>query len=438
MSPQNILPWVLGLALGVGGVMHGLHVASTSRVSDTQQLETQLRMAQEENEMIKRENETLRSLAQGGGELAVPRESIERVEKELGLRFIASPVVHRIANEALRERIAAAMESRLGPSGIEDRQAAYRMMGLIGQKDDLLAAYTLAYAMGARSWFDDQTGEGWVTDRYDGENIPDQAALMKVLARILLSQHYPRQVKYPGDDAYWAREAVHQGAACGVEGRFYASKMKTVGFMPLAEQAEVERVMASLPSFIQGVSQFPMMEGKALTDTKYVDGNEALQKLFRNMPETTREVMLCHDLLAKGVAHDEVKWPEEPYLEESIGQLGLRLWLEITGELELAIEIASAWKSDRYRLFPDGENGIALVWDIEVSDENASKKLEGLARQMRVAVAQAEPTQKEVVRLKTPDGGGMELIRLSPTQLRWLFTQTEAFATSLKPKAHGQ
>ena len=47
-----------------------------------------LREANEQIAMLRRENESLRSLAQGGGEVAVPREFITRIEKELGLVFL--------------------------------------------------------------------------------------------------------------------------------------------------------------------------------------------------------------------------------------------------------------------------------------------------------------------------------------------------------------
>ncbi|RYD18266.1 MAG: hypothetical protein EOP88_23165, partial [Verrucomicrobiaceae bacterium] len=81
-----MLPWLLGGAIGAAGIMQGLHWRSTASPADLSGLEEQLRIAGEENEMLKRENESLRSLAQGGGELSVPQEFIDRAEKEFGLR----------------------------------------------------------------------------------------------------------------------------------------------------------------------------------------------------------------------------------------------------------------------------------------------------------------------------------------------------------------
>ena len=145
----------------------------------------------------------------------MPQELIDRVEKEFALRFLSSPVVHRIAGEELRDRIGAAIESRFGPSGIDDRQESYKLIGWLRPGDDLLAQLTAVRAIGALGWFDDVTGEGWVTDRFELKNIPDQATLVRLLARILFHQNFPPPPAYPGDDAARAREALHQGAAAG-------------------------------------------------------------------------------------------------------------------------------------------------------------------------------------------------------------------------------
>ena len=217
-SPKTLLPLLLGGAVGLGGILQGLHWRSAAVTAGRGDLESRLREMDAEIAMLKRENESLRSLAQGGGELAVERVWIERAEKEFGLRFLSNPIVHRIASEELRDRVAAALESRFGPSGIDDRNEAYRLIGWLGSEDDLLAQLTVVRAVGARGWFDDVTGEAWVTDRFDADSIPDQAALVRLLARILLHQHFPPPPAYPGDDAARARDALHQGAAAGSAG----------------------------------------------------------------------------------------------------------------------------------------------------------------------------------------------------------------------------
>ena len=420
---------LIGGAVGLGGIMQGLHWRSVAQSSGIADLETQLRLATEENEMLKRENASLRSLAQGGGEVAVPREAIDRAEKEMGLRFLSSPVVHQIASEELRDRIAAAIESRFGPSGIDDRQDAYRLIGWLGPDDNLLAQLTLVRAVGAVGWFDDVTGEAWVTERFNPDDIPDQAALLRLLCRILLHQHFPPPPGYPGDDAARAREALHQGAASGAEARFYAASARALGFMPMRENADVEQIFNSLPPVIQGLTTFPVINGKGLADTLHVQGNEALHAALRNPPQTTRAILLPAET-AVPEPLDTPAPPDEPFLTESAGQLGLRLWLEPLGDVGEADEIASFWKNDRYVLLPDGEASTAVVWDIELETAESLHRLLAAANTRLAAMAGLDEPAPVGEIIATPAQRQLVLRRLSPTRLRFIHCATRALAES--------
>lgn len=415
---------LLGGAVGLGGILQGLHWRSTGSASGLADLEVQLRIASEENEMLKRENASLRSLAQGGGELPVPREAIDRAEKEFGLNFISSPLVHRIATEELRDRVAAAYESRFGPAGIDDRQDAYRLIGWLGPSDDLLAQLTVVRAVGARGWFDDVTGEAWVTDRYDPESIPDQATLVRLLARILLHQHFPPPPAYPGDDAARAREALHQGAASGSESRFYAMSARSIGFIPMNANLEVEQIFNSLPSFIQGITIFPAIEGKGLADTLHVQGNEVFQKALRNPPQTTRAIMLPASGPAAPEPLEMPPTPEEPYLTESAGQLGLRLWLEPLGDVGAALEISSSWKNDRYLLVPDGEASTAVIWDVHFDSTDAADQFQAAMLEYVAAIGALEQGAALGAVVNTPEKRHLRVSRPAPDRVRFLNTHT--------------
>lgn len=368
------LPWILGGAIGLGGVLQGLHWKSSRAEADPTTTDAQLRMVLEENELLKRENESLRSLAQGGGEFPVDQEYIDHVESEIGLDFLSQPVVHRIAGEELRDRITAAVESRLGPSGVDDRQEAWVRMGWLRASDNLLYQLAAVQAVGASGWFDETSGEAWVTDRFQISEIPDQAVLLRLLTRILLHQHFPLPPRELGDDAARAREALHQGAAVGTESRFLATKARDAGFLPMRDNPEVGHLMAGLSPFMRSIATFPLEEGKALADALFVQGREIFLRAFRNPPQTTREILLAEtvDGMAAGLVLPEL--PEAPYLTESGGMLGVRQWLAASDQAEMAVEISREWKADRYALVPDGEASTAVIWEIEFRTSEAAKK----------------------------------------------------------------
>jgi hypothetical protein len=422
-----LLPWLLGAAIGAAGILQGLHWRSSLTRADQVVLEDQLRTAKEENEILRRENDSLRSLAQGGGELAIPQEFIDRTEKEFGLHFISSPTVHRLAGEELRGRIAAAIESRCGPSGIDDRQTAYSRIGWLGQDDDLLDSLAAVSAVGARTWFDDTSGDGWVTDRFDLQNITDQAALVRMLARILFHQHFPPSPAYPGDDAARARDALHQGVAAGSESRFLAWSARTNGFLPMKENREASQLLASLAPSIQGLTKFFAIEGKGFADTLYLQGNDKLHAAFKNPPLTTRAILCPGVPIPEPVALELPVPPEEPFLTESAGQLGLRLWLEASADPTASLEISSCWINDRYFLIPDGAASTAVLWDIELNSAAAADQLQAAAL-IRISAPFGLPAPLVGKIITCPEGRNLRVSRLSPVRIRFLNTATPSLA----------
>ncbi|HVJ45033.1 MAG TPA: hypothetical protein VM511_01525, partial [Luteolibacter sp.] len=69
-----MLPVLIGGAVGAAGIIQGLHWRSTGSSDGLSEMENRLRIVGEENDLLRRENDSLRSIAQGGGEVAVPQE----------------------------------------------------------------------------------------------------------------------------------------------------------------------------------------------------------------------------------------------------------------------------------------------------------------------------------------------------------------------------
>jgi hypothetical protein len=104
--------------------------------------------------------------------------------------------------------------------------------------------------------------------------------------------------------------------------------------------------------------------------------------------------------------------PEEAYLTENAGQLGLRLWLEPTGD----VSAANDWKNDRYVLIPDGEASSAVMWDIELNSKESADRFEASAR-ARIA-AMAKVSEKRHLSVSRP----------APARVRLLNTATPGLA----------
>ncbi len=415
ISGKVLLPVLLGAAVGAAGWIQGSRGGGAGAAGLVRQLE----IAEQQVTMLERENASLRSLAQGGGAVAVPPELIAKIEKDYDLTFLASPVFHRIAGEELGYRIEAAMESRLGPQGVDDRQEAYRWIGWLREEDGLLEQMVAVKSVGALGWFDEVTGEAWVTDRFDLKNIPDQAAMVRLLVRILLNQHFPPPSAYPGDDAARAREALHAGAASGAEARFYAASARGIGFMPMNDNSAAARLLLTLSEFVQGVTIFPAVEGKGLADTLFVKGAREFSDGLRKPPQNTLEIVLPGETGRGG----EVTLPEisdDVFLRESAGYLGLRLWLSLTEDLGMAEEVSRSWVKDGYALFADGEMSSGLVWDVTLEDATAAETFVKAAQDIAEAMA--------------AEGRFLGTARVSETIVRFFNAATKETAVKLEIK----
>jgi hypothetical protein len=205
----------------------------------------------------------------------------------------------------------------------------------------------------------------------------------------------------------------------------------------MKQDAEAVRMFATLSPFVQGVSVFPATHGKGFADALYVKGHGPLLAAFRNPPQTTRAILQpgtpaaapkpldLPPVLPEGAADGD-------YLTESAGQLGLRLWLEAGSADETTAAAAKPWINDRYRLFPDGETGVALIWDIELDTPAAADALAKPALARIAAMAGSGAPAALAVPLATRDGRHLLLSRPSPTRLRFLNTADPATAVKWK------
>jgi len=230
--------------------------------------------------------------------------------------------------------------------------------------------------------------------------------------------------------------ALPQGTAAGSEARHYAANARAIGFVPMKQDAEAARTFGALSPFVQSLSVFPATVGKGYTDALYVKGSESLLAAFRNPPQTTRAILqpATPPAAPPPLELPAVVVPEAEthgdFLSESAGQLGLRLWLDPSGEAPEAAEVAAQWTNDRYRLFADGETEVALIWDIELASPAAVDRLQALALARLTARAGAAAVLGTP--LVTHGQRCLQLSRPAPNRLRFLNTASPETARRWK------
>lgn len=409
MAPDRLLAILIGAAIGAGGIIQGLHWKSTA--SGAPNDATRIAELEGELAILQRENESLRSLAQGGGELAVPQPLIDRVQKELALEFRSQPVVHRVPREVLADQIGANLDSRHGAEQLALRETAYKLIGWLRPNDSLRGQLVAMRSVGARSWFDDLSGEAWVPDDHDPVSIPDQAALLKVLTRILLHQHFPAPPGYPGDDKWRSHEALHAGTAAGVEARYFAANARAIGFVPMNEEAnEGAELLLSLPPFLQGIATFAAIDGKGYTDSFYIKGADDLLALLRQPPTNTREIILgkATGPPDSGALPKVIEDEGGLLLKDSAGALGVRLLVDPLEDPNLSRRCAEQWIGDLWQLREiDGE--VHLHWAVNFNEAHAATDFLAAARELAAINAGLDAAPEGDTPITTPEGRTISL-----------------------------
>ena len=377
-SSRQVLVVLLGCAIGAAGLIQGWHWRESGEGSAYESLKEQLRIAMDENEVLRQELEDLQKSGAGYEQIEVPKELLERLEKEYGYRFQELPVVLKLTSKELRDRVEAAIESSYGPAGVEDRQEAYRRIGWLKQGEELLPQLVGMRVVGAKTWFDDDTGEAWVTEEFDLENIPDQCALYAMLVRGMIWEKRGGPQAYGTDDERVANEGLAIGVAMAAESRMTLAIARSTGFLSVKENAEAKQLLLTAAPYVREIALFGGRYGKGMAEALYVQGVETLDGVLKKGLQSTQEVMT-------GKAGEEVPEMEilgaddEPYFSQRSGQIGLQLWIDGLGDGG-GEELAKAWKNDRFILLPDGEEGLAVVWEVQMKEAGAAERLWDLGK----------------------------------------------------------
>ncbi len=415
----STLVCLMGTAVGAAGWLYGSNRQKSAQVD--RQDHVTIAELEQKVQALTTENEKLRSLSQGGGEFAIPPDAVTRVENQTGLSFLSTPIVHRLANEELRDRVVASMEKKLGPGGLEDRNTAYQLIGWLGMEDRFGQQWAALRAVGARTWFDETSGEGWVTDRYQESNVADQASLLKLLTRILLQQHFPPSREID-DESMRTREALHSGVAAAAEAKFFQENARALGFMSLKEDTEAQQLLLSLPPFLQGLSSFVAIDGKSYADAQAVKGREELMKTLHKPPLRSGEILFPYEREIREAVATLPTTPGEAILEDSGGALGVKLWLDPLGDALQARNLAEKLCHDRWRLFATSDFDHHVIWVTEWHDETAAKAAVQAFSRMGAAHAGSEDDMSLGVAVKTPEGRILRIDQPTATSIRLINT----------------
>ena len=377
MSPERVFQVLTVLGLAAGGWLYGDYCKKAGLPSPDNDRAATLRA--ENSELIQRVDTLEDELAQvrsmlSNGPFPVPDDIISWVEKDYDMVFLEAPNVRLASPTAVRDAAHANLRLIHGEIDLEHEGLAWELLGLLPPNQRLFTQLLFVNSSGVKGVCDLSEQRILLSENFDAMSVPDRSVLVRLLGQLLAYQNHPRK-EWGSRDEWQAWEAVHTGSAAAQQARFLRRN-------PAANQAgwsdpepAREQLLNDLEPALQGFCNFPFIEGADFSRYFFIDSREAWAAMFRNPPSTTAAVLHPNQKNREAV---EITFPNsgpEIIHENTIGELGLRLWLEPFAGMDESGLLAQQWRGDRYQLRRNPDGQFSLSWKIALADAKSAKSL---------------------------------------------------------------
>jgi len=377
MSPERVFQVLTVLGLAAGGWLYGDYCKKAGLPSPDNDRAATLRA--ENSELIQRVDTLEDELAQvrsmlSNGPFPVPDDIISWVEKDYDMVFLKAPNVRLASPTAVRDAAHANLRLIHGEIDLEHEGLAWELLGLLPPNQRLFTQLLFVNSSGVKGVCDLSEQRILLSENFDAMSVPDRSVLVRLLGQLLAYQNHPRK-EWGSRDEWQAWEAVHTGSAAAQQARFLRRN-------PAANQAgwsdpepAREQLLNDLEPALQGFCNFPFIEGADFSRYFFIDSREAWAAMFRNPPSTTAAVLHPNQKNREAV---EITFPNsgpEIIHENTIGELGLRVWLEPFAGMDESGLLAQQWRGDRYQLRRNPDGQFSLSWKIALADAKSAKSL---------------------------------------------------------------
>lgn len=377
MSPERVFQILTILGLAAGGWLYGDYWKKSSLPPLDNDSAATLRA--ENSELLQRVDALEDELAQvrsmlSNGPFPVPDEIISWVEKDYDMVFLKAPNVRLASPTKIRDAAHANLRLIHGEVDLENEGLAWELLGLLPPNQRLFTQLLFVNSSGVKGICDLGEQRILLSENFDAMSVPDRSVLVRLLGQLLAYQNYPKK-EWGSRDEWQAWEAVHTGSAAAQQARFLRRNpaVNEAGWND-PEPAR-EQLLNDLEPALQGFCNFPFIEGADFSRYFFIDSREAWAAMFRTPPSTTSAV-LHPNQKERGTV--EISFPSsgpEIIHENTIGELGLRLWLEPFTGMDESELLAEQWRGDRYQIRRRPDKQFTLTWKIALADEKSAKSL---------------------------------------------------------------
>lgn len=400
MSPERVFQVLTALGLTAGGWLYGDYWKKSGLPSSENKSTATLRA--ENFELVQQVDTLEDELAQvrsmlSDGPFPVSDDIIAWVEKDYDMVFLKTPNVRLASPTEVRDAAHANLRLIHGEIDLEHEGLAWEFLGLLPPNQRLFTQFLFVNSSGVKGVCDLSEQRILLSEKFDAMSVPDRSVLVRLLGQLLAYQNHPKK-EWGSRDEWQAWEAVHTGSAGALQARFLRrNTTENEGGWSDPEPAR-ETLLNDLEPALQGFCNFPFIDGADYSRYFFIDSREAWAAMFRNPPSTTAAVLHPNQNKREVV---EISFPNsssEIIHKNTLGELGLRLWLEPFAGMDESGLLAEQWRGDQYQLCRNPDGQFNLAWKIALADEKSAKSLKAeVERSMIPHFYEAQPLRQTEV-----------------------------------------
>ena len=337
-------------------------------------LQNEIRTLSDENEILARELQSMKVLM---GKDAEQRRIEKQVSAIRGLAFKKPVRYQRITRKELPAYLIQELRSEYTEEEFKQYLQSLAVMGFLPKDLDLekLLIDLLGEQMAA--FYDPKKGELFTFETFDLNRLSDQVIYAHEVTHTLQDQNFDLKnntpiLKKDNDDRVMSAKALIEGDATLLMNIYLMGNFDPVKFFSqdlfymLGQPVEK---LASAPAYLRESLLFAYQQGQAFCGRLFDEGGfPKVDEAFKNLPESTEQILHPEKYLEKNDPPIEVSWPPLPVQgwekigDNVAGELGIRLLL--AGELSpaQANQAAEGWGGDRYQVYSTGPGKHAIVW----------------------------------------------------------------------------
>ncbi len=360
-GPQPMLPELANGSVGDG---------------PTGTLQRQVQRLEEQNQLLQKETQDLRSqlskALQANAPPPTPESLAERMAALRALKFTKPPKYRAIPMAELQQRLKKAAEAQIPVADAEARSKAYLVMNFVVDAFSFREAMVNAEVNQAKADYDPEANEAFFQDDADLRRLDGRDKAMAAARAALLQQNYPITHPLPlvseQDDAARALRALVLG-----DNTFYGTRWSLQDdLMNLTDNSPPGFPRQDYtPLYFSEQYKFCADQGTTFVDALLQhDGTKALAAAYARLPKSSTELLHPELYLANPPFQPKEVSPAEgqiegvqPYFTNVAGEFSTDISFRYFMSPDLAVRIADGWAGDRYWVYAgDAQHGDQVLW----------------------------------------------------------------------------